>query len=195
MDSKLSIVSHLKTKEKRIFFCLSFNGALSAISDCRESSSFSQSSVRVIRLISISFYARLSYCIAWIQCLKKSFSPSKTKKKKNNFLSTFTTMDGCIIFSNNIVILWVSTTRKILPVFSYKERQMTRIFSLRLCSPSCLLPMTGRHLSYQITSNAYIYRHHHYPSSYYFSLSRLEQVHKTIFKKERKKNIIFIAIE
>lgn len=65
-------------------------------------------------------------------------------------------MDGCILFSNNIVILWATTTtttrdreRVRVGVSSFyseeKERQMTRIFHssiFELCSPSCLLPFS-----------------------------------------------------
>ena len=60
--------------------------------------------------------------------------------------------------------------------YSEKERQMTRILSflyfwalLAFVSPPFL--MTGRHVFLsQISSNGYIYRHHHYLSSYFLSL-------------------------
>jgi hypothetical protein len=108
-----------------------------------------------------SFHRRGSYCIAGIQCLKT----------KHNFLSTFTTMDGCILFSNNIVILWASTRweRGLLFLDSQEPNDMDLSFRLpTLCSPSCLLP--GRAIfppkSLQMVI---IYRHHHYLSSYIFS--------------------------
>jgi hypothetical protein len=121
-----------------------------------------------------SFHRRGSYCIAGIQCLKT----------KHNFLSTFTTMDGCILFSNNIVILWASTRweRGLLFLDSQEPNDMDLSFRLpTLCSPSCLLP--GRAIfppkSLQMVI---IYRHHHYLSSYIFSKPRPSLSQPTIFR-------------